>query len=186
MVLFARRAVEVQNLLRQFIFSFCRHHTSAGECKAYEVCASPQASESSYGIAEDILVLAIVIAELEFREILRQVLFAHIVIGPDDPAFEQAPKIVNISRVDRSANVFMTAMVNGLVPITHVIQRGITRRVIRRYQFNIVAHGSRTKLVSVLALVFSITLQTTFPLREIAPMTPTLPLPPVTWLRLSA
>lgn len=147
MVLPTRRAIEVKDLLRQFIFSLCRHYTSTlWKDASSEAPASPSASASSYRVSKDVCVLPVVIAELKFRKIERQVLFADVVIGSDDPALEQAPKIVNICRVDISPDVLMTAVVNGLVPIAHVIQRSIASGIICGYQFNIVTHGLTDKV----------------------------------------
>lgn len=146
-ILPTRRTVEVKNLLSQFIFSLCRHYTSAlWKDASSETLASPGASASSYRVAEDVCVLPVVITELKFRKVKWQVLFADVVIGSDDSALKQTPKIVNVRRVNRSANVLMAAVINRLMPIAHLIQRSVASRVVRSYQFNIVAHGLTNKI----------------------------------------
>lgn len=106
-----------------------------------EACASPQASEASDCIAKNINVLAVVIAELEFREIQRQVRFADVVICPQDSTLEQRPEVVNIGRVNIASHVFVAAMVHGAVLVSEFRKVSVAGMFIRRHQINLIADG---------------------------------------------
>jgi hypothetical protein len=64
-----------------------------------EAVASSCASVSCYRHSEDIGVVAIVIFELTFRDVERQVFCSHLVVRANDAAFEQAPEAFNGLRI---------------------------------------------------------------------------------------
>jgi hypothetical protein len=57
-----------------------------------EAVASVCASAASYGGPEDVGVMAIIVAELEFGDIKRQIFFADLMKGADHAALDQRPK----------------------------------------------------------------------------------------------
>ena len=80
-----------------------------------ETFASVRVSAPCYSFAEDVFGLAIVIAELELRQIQRQIFLANVVIGADDPALQQRPKIFDAVRMDDTAHVFALSVANRLM-----------------------------------------------------------------------
>jgi len=141
-----------------------------------EAPASSVASASCYGSAKNVLVLAVVKAELKLIQIERQVFLTYVVIRADDSALQERPEILDIVRMDLSANVLLCPVIDGFVA-TNVIGHSlaITRALIGRDQFNLVRDGFVNEAVRVSIEVSSMILQTTLPLREIAPMTVVLP-----------
>lgn len=81
--------------------------------RASEAPASQCASASCYRFPEDISVLAVVVAELEFSEVQGQVVLADVVIGADDSALEQRPEGIEVLGMHFTAHVF-TLHVGGL------------------------------------------------------------------------
>jgi hypothetical protein len=61
--------------------------------------------------AENVVIEAVVVAELKFGDIQRHVLFADFVERADDTALEDAPEALNRLGVDRADNVLMLRMV---------------------------------------------------------------------------
>lgn len=72
--------------------------------------ASSDASASCHGVAENVWILAIVVTELKFGQVERQVLFADVMISADDSALEQAPKVFQVIGVDLTTHVFPFAV----------------------------------------------------------------------------
>lgn len=67
---------------------------------------------SAYRLAEDVGVVAVVIAELEFGDVQRQVFGANLMKRADDPALEDRPEPFDSVGVDRPDDVLALAMVN--------------------------------------------------------------------------
>ena len=141
-----------------------------------EAHASYHASASGplYCLAEYIGFATVVMTELELREIERQILLRDVVISANNSAFEQRPERLDIVRVNLATHILACIMGDDFVrkakpqiPITAASSVAI--RLTRS------ATAFRTNPLSVCSLVSSITLQTTFPLRAIAPMTAVLP-----------
>src|SRR5581483_12068842 len=80
-----------------------------------EAIASVHASAACYRGPEDVRVLPVVMTELKFREIERQVLGGDVVVRPDNPALEQRPEGIEVLRVDFAANVLARSMAHGLM-----------------------------------------------------------------------
>jgi hypothetical protein len=80
-----------------------------------EASASSDASASCYGAPEDVRVLAIVMAELKFVQIERQIFGADVVICPDDSALQERPEVFDVVRVNLAAHVFTCFVIDGLV-----------------------------------------------------------------------
>lgn len=90
---------------------------------------------------KDVGIPAIVIAELKFRNIEMQILFADLVIGPDDAALNERPKAFNRLCVDGADNVLMRAMVNCLVRISFLGKACVARSFVSAKQADLVRHG---------------------------------------------
>src|SRR5947209_7838209 len=71
-----------------------------------ETGASVCVSACCYRGSENVGVMPVVVAELKFRDVQRQIFFADFVERTDDPAFEDRPEAFNGLRVDRADNVF--------------------------------------------------------------------------------
>jgi hypothetical protein len=67
--------------------------------------------------SEDVRVVTIVIAELEFSDIERQIFVAHLVECPDHAALDQRPKALNRVRVNRADDVLAGVMVDLFVRV---------------------------------------------------------------------
>jgi len=91
--------------------------------------------------SENVRILAIVVAELKFRDVQRHIFGADLVEAPHDPAFEDGPETFNHVRVDRADNILMNAVVNGAVRIPIRSQIVIDAALIRREQTNLVRNG---------------------------------------------
>ena len=112
-IVLALVAVEENDLLRMFRL---RHGVwTSGRALAArafwtgdaEAPASSGASASCYRLAENVAFFAVVKAELKFVQVEWQVFLAHIVVGADHAALEQAPE-----RFDASAYGFCRARIH--------------------------------------------------------------------------
>src|SRR5258708_1429376 len=80
-----------------------------------ETFANVRVSASSYRHAENIFGVTVVVAELKFRQVQRQILLAHIVVRADDSALEQRPEAFHVVGMDNPAYVLALAMIYGFV-----------------------------------------------------------------------
>jgi len=80
-----------------------------------EASASSGASASCYGSAEDIGVLAIVVAKLKFRKVQRQILLGHMMEAAHNATLEQRPERFEVVRVDLAAHILARAVLDGFV-----------------------------------------------------------------------
>src|ERR1700722_13888570 len=71
-----------------------------------ETVASDHVSADCYRRPEDIGVMAVVVPELKFSDVERQILLADFVVAANDPALEDAPKAFNRVGVHSADNVF--------------------------------------------------------------------------------
>ena len=62
-------------------------------------------SAPRYGRLENLRVVAIVVAELEFRDVQRQIFAADLVVGTHDAALNQRPEAVNGLSVHHAVNI---------------------------------------------------------------------------------
>jgi hypothetical protein len=93
---------------------------------------------TAYSRSKNICVLAVVVAELKFRDIQWKVLFADVVEGADNAAFEDAPKALNRVRVDRANDVIAARMVDSNVLRKFFVQVLVANPLIRNQQANLV------------------------------------------------
>jgi hypothetical protein len=88
--------------------------------------------------SKNVGILAIVISELEFGNIQRQVFPADFVEASHDPALQDRPEAFNSLRVDRADNVLMRAMVNDAMRVALFGQTAITGPAIGAEQADLV------------------------------------------------
>jgi len=62
-------------------------------------------SATTYGRPEDVRVVPIIVPELEFRNIERQIFAADLVVGPDHSSFDERPEALNRIGMDRADNM---------------------------------------------------------------------------------
>lgn len=79
---------------------------------AYELCGPCCASAPCYGFAEDVGVVAIVVAELELRDVQRHVFRAHLVERADDAALEDRPEAFNRVGVKQDLQIAYAKLLN--------------------------------------------------------------------------
>ncbi len=103
-------------------------------------------SASCYRRAEDIGVLAIVEAELELREVERQVLLAHVVEAAYNASFEQRPERFDGVRVGQSNYVLFVFVIDTLMAVC-------SRK--RRYMGDSSVETSRTRLSTTVSMNLS-------------------------------
>ena len=82
-----------------------------------EAVASSCASASCYRHSKDIGVVAIVIFELAFRDVERQIFFADFVIAANNRPLEDRPETFNRLRMHSADNVLLGTVHDGLVRI---------------------------------------------------------------------
>jgi hypothetical protein len=106
-----------------------------------EAPASPVASASCYSRSENVFVLAVIVTELELREVEREILRADVMKAAHDAALQERPERFYIVRVNFAANVFAIRMLNRIVFIANGVQVVVALPFICRYQINLVANG---------------------------------------------
>jgi hypothetical protein len=105
-----------------------------------EAPASLCTSAACYGFPEYVRVVTVVVAELELREIEREISLADVVIRADDSALQPCPERIAIGRVDLAAHVLAFVVIYGFVPKV-TVQTAVACILIGRYKFNLVTDG---------------------------------------------
>jgi hypothetical protein len=82
-----------------------------------ETVASVGVSAGCYGRSEDIFVVAVVISELKFGDVQRQIFLADLVIGADNAALQDAPEAFNRVGVNGADDVFAASVADHLMGI---------------------------------------------------------------------
>lgn len=101
-------------------------------------------SEASYALnrrSENVVVKAVIIAELELRDIEVKVLFADVVEGSDNAALDDAPEPLNRIGVNRADDVLTRGVVDSGVGIALLTQMAIANPLIRAEQADLVRYG---------------------------------------------
>src|SRR6266705_861314 len=80
-----------------------------------ETDASDHASAACYRRPEDIGVVPMVVAELEFGDVQRQILPADLVIAAHDPALDEGPEAFDCLSVNRANDVIAVAFADHFV-----------------------------------------------------------------------
>lgn len=78
---------------------------------------SSKASASAYGRSENVGIHAVIVSELELRDVERKVLFADFVEDANHPALNQRPEPFNGVGMDRADNVLALGVIDGRVGI---------------------------------------------------------------------
>lgn len=94
--------------------------------------------------AEDVGVKPVVVSELKFRNVQRQVLGAHFVEGANNTALQNRPEAFNRVGVDRTNNgvlgVFALGVINDAVLVA-IVKAVIGAIIVRAEQTNAIGHG---------------------------------------------
>src|SRR5208282_570857 len=106
-----------------------------------EVPASEAASASCYHFSEHIGVLPIVEAELELREVERQILRAHMMKVAHNATLQKRPERFDCVRVNNAAHVLVLAMLDNIVRASAIDHRVVSVMLIGDYQLDVAVHG---------------------------------------------
>src|SRR5712691_10417305 len=101
-------------------------------------------SASANRLAEDVFVIAIVVAELELGDVQRQILRADLVECSDDAALEDRPEAFNRVGVDRANDVLAQRVVDDAVRVSGV-QPAIPNPLIGAKQANFLGYRATYK-----------------------------------------
>jgi hypothetical protein len=85
-------------------------------------------SATSYRRAENVWIVPIIISELKFGNVERQIFAADFVEAAHDAAFQERPKAVNSLGVNNAINVLTRGVQHGLVPFQFPISRIVVSR----------------------------------------------------------
>jgi hypothetical protein len=117
-----------------------------------EAASSAASSASSKDCLENIGIRAVVEPELKLREVERQIVLADVVIGPDNPAFQETPKSLDIVRVNLPAHVLAFRVRDGIVRIPQRIEVVIALVLIRGDEIDVTADGLADKTIEGLSI----------------------------------
>src|SRR6185369_16468178 len=101
--------------------------------------------------AENVAIKAVVVFELAFRDVQRQIFAADFVIAADDAALELRPEALNRVRVHRADHVAMRGMIDGLVVVA-IAEPVIDLTLIGRDQAHSVADSFLDELLGSVAV----------------------------------
>ena len=91
--------------------------------------------------SENVVVEAIIVPELELRNVKMQVLLTDVVEGADDPALDDRPEALNRVRGNRADNVFLGSMVDSDVLIAFLAEAVVSNPLIGAEQANLVRYS---------------------------------------------
>ena len=111
-----------------------------------ETVTSDRASAASHCSLENLRVVAVIVAELEFRYIECHVLAADLVERADHTALEDRPEAFNRVRVHGADDVFASRVLDHLVRRI-ALKRGVGRMGVGREQANLVRDGFADKFL---------------------------------------
>jgi hypothetical protein len=111
-----------------------------------ETVASDRASAACYRRSENIDVLTVVVPELKFRDVQRQIFATDLVIGADNAALEDAPEAFNRVGVDRTDNVIAAALADDMMRKV-TTKKPIAGMFIRAEQADLVRHSFMNEAV---------------------------------------
>lgn len=101
-------------------------------------------SASCYGRSEDVLVHAVVIAELKFRDIERQILFADLMKRPHHTTLEDRPEAFDGIGMDRSNHILPLRVIDDLVWIV-LAELSVSHPLIGYQQTDVICNGFPNK-----------------------------------------
>jgi hypothetical protein len=108
-------------------------HSSPMAENAPVFCGVSGVSATTYGRAEDVRVVPVIVAELKFRNIQRQILAADLVEAAHDAALQQRLEAVNGLRMHHAIDVLPRGMIDGTV-IVNLVQRIVGSVLVSRDQ----------------------------------------------------
>src|SRR5579863_3100210 len=114
---------------------YCWRHSASFA----ETVASFSVSASSYCFSKHIFVVAVVVPELKFREIQRQISTADAMIGTNDAALQQRPEGIKVLSMNESSDVLPFGVLHGVMRI-YAMQALVARELIGSHQRYSVAH----------------------------------------------
>ncbi len=97
-------------------------------------------SATTYGRAEDVRVVSVVVPEFELGNVQRQILSAHLVEAAHDAALQQRPETIDGLRMNDAVDVLSGRVVDGAV-VKNVVQRVVGGVFVGRDQANLLGHG---------------------------------------------
>ncbi len=103
-----------------------------------EAFASSDASASCYSFSKDVRILAVVVAELKFVQVQRQILLADVMVVADDSAFEQAPERFDVIGVNLAAHVFARTMAHYSVLVAKRVKVVVSAVLVGCDEINLV------------------------------------------------
>jgi hypothetical protein len=106
-----------------------------------ETVTRDHVSAACYRRVENIGVVAVVVAELKFRNVERHIFRADFVESADHAALEDAPETLNRICVDGADNVFVGAVAHDLVLRKFAVQRVVSAQVVSGEQADFVGNG---------------------------------------------
>lgn len=116
------------------------------ECASTYSCGSACASAPCYGVTENVGIVAVVVTELELRDVQGQIFAADLVIGAHHTALNQRPEPFNRVRVDGTNNIFARAVPDDLMREA-AVQVPIAGVFIGCEQTDLVRHGFMNEAV---------------------------------------
>jgi hypothetical protein len=117
------------------IFNVCWRASACSEAPA---SCRVSASSPLYRLAEYVAFAAVVMPELKFGQVQRQILLTDMVIGTYDAALEQRPERIKIRGMDFATHILASRMVDRLVRIAQCVQVMITSKIVGRDEINLV------------------------------------------------
>src|SRR5262249_9021162 len=115
-------------------------NSNAESASAYLPCGSFCASAPSYGLSENVGVVAVIVAKLKFRDVQRHIFGAHLVERADDAALKERPKTFNRVRVNSANHVFLFGVIDDGVR-ERAAKLVVTTPRVGREQADLVGHS---------------------------------------------
>jgi len=112
-----------------------------------EASSSYGASAFRYSRPENVGILTVIISKREFIKVERQILSAHVMVRSHDSAFQQAPKVINVASVNRTMDIFFSAVVDGAMLVAHSFKPTIAGEFVSCYQVYLLAHSFTDKTI---------------------------------------
>ena len=98
-------------------------------------------SAPRYGTAEDVGVVPVVIPELKFRDVKREILLGDVVECAENAALQERPEPVNGLRVNDPTDILTSTMEHRVVLEPLASQAGIQGALVRCDEVNLLGHG---------------------------------------------
>lgn len=100
-----------------------------------------------YEIRKGIRILPVIEPPGKLVHVKREIFLAYLVVAPHDPAFQQAPKAIEVLGMDVPTHIFALVMAYSLVGKSLPFEKSIAHTFVRSYQGNIVLNRLMDKLL---------------------------------------